>query len=390
MSFTRYRLRQNFTGFLFDPANGDSVQQINDATTLGLTGDYHQPTPVFSARDSFELGFFGRTDWVRQTQLRLSSVDDSVTQEEVNARVRASDIGAYVDAGLHPAKGLVLRGGARLDGLAYASEDRAGKAAGQARSSQAAHLGAKANAEYRPWPWLALLASYGDGFRSPQARSLGEGEKTPFTTVASYEAGLRLSDRFGTSLSLAAFRTLLSEDLAFDTGTARNERVPGTRRTGLAADLTALPRPWFTSSVSFTYTRAEFHESGQGFAEGDLLPFVPQYVMRTDSALTPELGNFWGERLTGRLGWGLTYLGQRPLPYAEVGHDVFLIDATAGIRLRRVELSLEAFNLFDATWYDGEFSYASSFGGRAASLVPLRHVSVGAPRSLLLSLSVSL
>jgi outer membrane receptor protein involved in Fe transport len=73
-----------------------------------------------------------------------------------------------------------------------------------------------------------------------------------------------------------------------------------------------------------------------------------------------------------------------------MGHDVFLVDATAALQLSRVELSLDLFNLLDANWYDGEFAYASSFGGRSASLVPLRHVSVGAPRTLMLSLQVSL
>ncbi|HEX2671064.1 MAG TPA: TonB-dependent receptor, partial [Polyangiaceae bacterium] len=214
--------------------------------------------------------------------------------------------------------------------------------------------------------------------------------KTPFTTVRSYEAGVRLKDGVGTSGSVSVFQTLLDEDLAFDAGTARIERVPGTRRTGFAAELTALPAAWFASSVSFTYTRAEFHESGQGYAGGDLLPFVPAYVLRSDSSISRELGQLWKQALGGRLGWSLTYLGSRPLPYAQTGHDVFLVDVTLALKLSRVELSLDCFNLLDASWYDGEFAYASSFGGRAASLVPLRHVSVGAPRTLMLSAQLSI
>jgi len=244
--------------------------------------------------------------------------------------------------------------------------------------------------EYRPWSWLSALASYGDGFRSPQARSLSEGEKTPFTTVRSYEVGVRLKDGWGTTGSLSVFRTLLGEDLAFDAGTARNERVPGTRRTGIAAELTALPAPWFSSSVSFTYTRAEFHKSGQGYAAGDLLPFVPAYILRSDSSLRRGFGELWKRPLAGRIGWSLTYLGRRPLPYAQVGHDVFLVDAAAALELARWELGLDIFNVLDAAWYDGEFAYASSFGGRSASLVPLWHVTAGTPRTLLLSLALSI
>jgi iron complex outermembrane recepter protein len=384
------RLRQNFTGFLADEANGDGVQQLNDATTFGLQAKVRHALGWFSPRDGLELGFFGRADYVKQSQLRLSAVDDAVTREDVNARVRAANVGAYWDAALQPLPQLGVRGGLRFDGLAYSAEDRGGRAAGQARGSQGAHVGAKATVEYRPLSWLSALASYGDGFRSPQARSLGEGEKTPFTSVRSYEIGLRFKDGFGTTGSLAAFQTLLSEDLAFDAGTARVERVPGTRRTGFAAEITALPAPWFASSVSFTYTRAEFRESGQGYAAGELLPYVPAYVLRSDSSLSRTLGEAWGRALDGRLGWSLTYLGRRPLPFAEMGHDVFLVDATAALKLSRAELSLEVFNLLDTRWYDGEFAYASNFGGRSASLVPLRHVSVGAPRSLMLSLQLSI
>ncbi len=384
------RLRQNFTGYLLDPANGDSVQQLNDTTTFGVQAKVRHPLNLFSKRDGLELGFFGRADYIRQTQLRLAAVDDAVTREDVNARVRAANVGAYWEAALQPLPQLGVRGGLRFDGLAYSAEDRGGKAAGQARGSQGAHVGAKGTVEYRPLDWLSALGSYGDGFRSPQARSLAEGEKTPFTKVRSYELGLRFKDGAGTTGSLAAFQTLLDEDLAFDAATARSERVPGTRRTGFAAELTALPAPWFASSVSFTYTRAEFRKSGQGYAAGDLLPFVPAYVLRSDSSLSRTLGALWGRALEGRLGWSLTYLGRRPLPFAQLGHDVFLVDATAALKVSRVELSLDVFNLLDAAWYDGEFAYASSFGGRSASLVPLRHVSVGAPRSLMLSLQLSI
>ena len=72
-----------------------------------------------------------------------------------------------------------------------------------------------------------------------------------------------------------------------------------------------------------------------------------------------------------------------------MGHDVFLVDASANVRLGPVRLELDVFNALGANWYDGEFVYASSFGG-AASLVPVRHVSVGAPRTLLGSLTVFL
>ena len=59
------------------------------------------------------------------------------------------------------------------------------------------------------------------------------------------------------------------------------------------------------------------------------------------------------------------------------------------MRVGGVALAVEGFNLLDAHWYDGEFVFASRWDpGAAASLVPQRHVTVGAPRQILFSLAL--
>ncbi|HET9959701.1 MAG TPA: TonB-dependent receptor, partial [Polyangiaceae bacterium] len=242
-------------------------------------------------------------------------------------------------------------------------------------------------------PGLHALLSYGEGFRSPQARSLEDGERTPFTRVVSYELGLRFRDERRLEASIAGFRTALSDDLVFDHATARNERVPGTTRTGIAAQLAARPASWFLSQLSFTYAHAVFsgeaaEKSGGRYHAGELVPYAPGVVVRSDWAFTPQLGSWLGAPLSGHFGSAFSYVGRRPLPYAEFGHDVFLVDASAEFKWRTFELGLEVFNLFDRTFYDGEFVYASRFGG-AASLVPVRHVTLGPPRSFLFTFGLS-
>jgi outer membrane cobalamin receptor len=383
------RLRQNFTGFLSDP-NGDSSQQLNDALTLGATGSYDYRLPIFAANDTIRVGFFARTDWIDQSQKRLALADNRVTADEVDATVRAHDLAGYLDLALHPLSRLTLRGGVRADGLAYAARDDGAAAAGQSRASQGFHVGKKATADVALARWLHGLVSYGEGFRSPQARSLAEGETTPFTSVRSYEAGLRVGAN-GLAASVAAFQTSLSDDLVFDQATGRNERVPATRRRGAAADVVATPRPWLVGAVSATYAHAAFTASDADVRVGDLVPYVPQWVFRADAAARPTLGAWRGIPIAGRLGAGASLMARRPLPYGEWGHDVFLIDAAAGLRVGRLELTAEVFNLLDARWYDGEFVYASRWNpNQAASLVPQRHVTVGAPRTLFFSVTAFL
>lgn len=384
-------LRSNFTGYLVHPTTGDSVQQVNEATTVGARAAYHRTLKLFSAHDTLEAGVMLRNDWVRQSQHWLSLVDDSVTDSTahpgVAAKIRATDATGYFSADLHVIRSLSLRGGLRGDGLFYQSEDAGGSGNGQVRSAQGGQLSKRATLDWAAYPGLHALASYGEGFRSPQARSLANGETTPFARVVSMEAGVRYADRQRLSASLAFFHTRLSDDLVFDHGTARNELVPSTSRTGIALSLSARPTPWFISSTSITTTRAVFTASGAGYAEGDLLPYVPQVVAESDLAFTPELGRLGANSVTSRFGGALTYLGRRPIPYGEMGHDVLTIDATAGVRWGPVAATFDIFNLLDAEYYDSELVYASSWHGEA-SLVPSRHVSVGAPRSWLFTLSL--
>ncbi|MGC4066457.1 MAG: TonB-dependent receptor [Polyangiaceae bacterium] len=237
-------------------------------------------------------------------------------------------------------------------------------------------------------PGLHGILSYGEGFRSPQARSLGDGERAPFTRVQSMETGVRYVTS-SINASLAAFRTSLKDDLVFDPATTRNESVPSTQRLGIAFEFTIKPTEWFVSSGNATYTQAKFTTSDSRYGAGDKLPYVPEFIVRQDVAITPSLGRLWTHRLNARLGTALTGMFNRPQPYGQLGHNVFLVDATAELRAENVAIGLDVFNLLDAHWYDSEFTYSANFSpGTIARLVPERYVTAGAPRALLGTLTL--
>jgi iron complex outermembrane recepter protein len=402
------KLKQNYTGYLIDEDNGDSTQLLNESTTLGVTGHYHRAIHWLSNKDSIEAGLSVRNDWVSQSQLDVATGNDRVLSTIVDAKIRAMDAAGWVDLAVLPISRIKIRAGLRVDGLAYnvqdntpATESRAGadpnafarklrpvSPGGQVRTAMGTHYGPRVTIDGVVTQGLHAVLSYGEGFRSPQARSLGNGERTPFTTVQSIEAGLR----YATSTingSLSAFRTTLNNDLVFDAATTRNEAVPASERVGGALEFTIKPARWFVSSGSATYTRATFTESDSQFGKGDKLPYVPELIVREDLAFTPTLGRMWSRNLTGRFGTALTGMFNRPQPYGAFGHDVFLIDAVAELRLKEIAVGLDVFNLFDAHWYDSEFTYSANWNpGAAARLVPERYVTVGAPRTLLATLSL--
>ena len=392
-------LRQNFTGFFLDAQRGgrdtlesDNTQQTNESITPGLTASYKKAIKVFSSKDSFEIGVYGRHDIIEQSQRRLSDVNDAPTSTLVDASVRGTNVAGYVDTAVHPFERLAIRGGFRVDVLSYTAQDRSINGIttpAQARSAQGAHLGPKATIDWGFAPKMHALLSYGEGFRSPQARSLSEGERTFFTEVRSFEAGLRYNDGRALGGSVAAFYTTLTQDLAFDPATARNERVPPTERKGIAAEMTAKAGDLLLLSSSATYTHATFTASDAQYGKGDLLPYVPQLVLRSDAVVKKTLAHLWGRNLDGHIGGGIEGLVGRPLPYNETGTNVFLLDVSAGLRFKEVELGIDVFNLLDADWYDGQFVFASNFG-RATNppRVPFRHVTIGPPRTIFASLTL--
>ncbi|MBX3193065.1 MAG: TonB-dependent receptor [Labilithrix sp.] len=393
-------LRQNFTGYFLDTQrsgrtrlDSDNTQQINESVTAGMTASYKKAVSWLSSRDSVEIGVYGRHDVIEQSQRRLSDVNDQPTETLVDADVRGTNVAGWVDVAVHPIQRLAVRGGLRTDVLAYAAQDRVlatGEAVpAQGRAAQGAHLGKKATVDLSLVPRVHLLASYGDGFRSPQARSLSQGERTFFTEVSSWEIGARYNDGRALAGSIAGFYTRLSDDLAFDPATARNERVPGTERKGIAAEITARAGEMLVLSSSATYTHASFTASNEQYGKGDLLPYVPQLVVRSDAAIKHKLARVLGRDLEGRLGAGIEGLAGRPLPFKDVGRNVFLVDTSAGLRLKEVELGIDVFNLFDADWYDGQFTYASNFSrAQSPTRIPFRHVTIGPPRTVFATLTL--
>lgn len=388
------RLRSNFTGYLLDPLAGDNTEQRNAATTFGGNASYARRMQIVSKADRLEVGLQLRHDRIEQSQRRLAQVDDAVTRTDVDAKILASDLAAYVDARLKPLSRLEFRGGLRVDGLFYSAEDRqSGPSA--VRSTAGALASPRATADVRVTSGLHALASYGEGFRSPQARSLSPGQSLPYTRVRTGEVGVRFDERPLVG-SLAVFQSWLSNDLAFDPVTARNETVPGTRRTGIAADVMVSLTEFLTLSGSATYTQAVFRESsplagatGTPVAAGDLLPYAPQLVARTDLSVERDVARIKGHPLEVHAGSGLTLLARRPLPYAEMGRDIFLWDARVETKYRNVTLGFDVMNLLDSRFYDGEFVYASRFDRSAGqSLVPQRHVTVGPPRAFYVTLAL--
>jgi hypothetical protein len=181
------------------------------------------------------------------------------------------------------------------------------------------------------------------------------------------------------------FQTHVDQDLLFDPTAGRNALADGTTRTGWAGSLRAMGT-FFDVSANATFVKATFDDTHL------LIPYVPDIVLRADAALFRELP--WKldhKPVRATLGYGVSYVGRRPLPYGELSDTIFLSDASIGLGWSIWNVRLVGQNLFDARYKLGEYNYASDFhSAPAPTLVPERSFTAGAPQQILLSLSATL
>lgn len=426
-----YRSRMNFTGFMQRsrerPAwtgRGDLFEQSNHDAALGGGFTYSTPeAPVTSwLTGQAALGAEVQTDWIDQAQNLLQQPQNETWDRRIDASIQLTGIGVHGDVLLEPARWARLRGGLRADLLVFDVDDRLGNfipaaqkethIVGFRRTAAGVAFGPRATLEVDPLPRLRLSASYGHGYRSPQALWLEDGENAPFTAVRSYEVGATFRPGGGLSATAAAYETRLSEDVEADPTEGGRMRLIGpTTRRGVVLYFQAAPSPMLVSTVSATFTHATKdappaptpEDPSPSYVPGEPLPFVPPVVVRADLSLRRELVAIAGAPVEGRLGYGATFLSPQPLPRAQRAAPVFVMDASLAFRRRLgagggdapsrpwIEVGVEAQNLLDAEYADAEYSFVSSWPTTPVpSRLPARHISAGPPLTILGNVTLSL
>ncbi|MCL2725669.1 MAG: TonB-dependent receptor [Polyangiaceae bacterium] len=414
--FASFRARTNFTGYTersrVEPTwvgRGDLVEQSNDDLGIGGQISYRSQHfhPLHDVSLQYELGASVQTHNISQAQNLLMMPQNQTWDQRDDADVKQSDIGTYADLDIAATRYVRLRGGARADLLFFDVDDKLGNfipafsqktyIQGFRRTASGIAAGPRATIEGLPFSWLKISASYGEGYRSPQARTLEEGEQAPFAKVKSYEAGMTIKDGDRMSLTAALYETDLSYDLAFDPTTARLERIGPTTRRGFVGYFVAKPAPFMNVALSATYVHATLDSPPvptpdnptPAFVSGQALPYVPPLLLRADVGFAKKWGVVMGKELAWRAGYALTFLSARPLPYSQSSPAVFLIDGTASVRRDFLELSLDILNLLNAEYADTEYAFVSNWQTTPIpSRVPARHITAGAPRTILASLTV--
>ena len=416
-------LRENFTGFLLDEQlprqelhgqRGDLLDLQTTAGTFGLRGYGRHSFEVLGLKQDLELGMFARGDLVSALQQRLGADTDDPYLTEADLDSKLADLGLYADAAVRFTKWLTLRGGVRVDLFAYdvqdncavtdvsrpSEDDPPGDASCLSQQRFGDHREPNQHsttASIRPLPRVSLLlgpfggfsfsAAYGQGVRSVDPSYVTQSVATPFAAIDAGEVGVSYAKSFELAtlgVQSVFFATHVDRDQIFSETEGRATLAEGTTRAGWAGSVRSTG-DFFDLSASVTLVQSRFDDTGL------LVPYVPDVVVRHDGALFHDLFPIAGSPVSGKLGVGASFVGERALPYGQRSDVIFGLDAAVSMAWRFLELELAGTNLLNLEQKQAEFNYVSDFDAtNPATLVPARHFAASQPIGVFGSISGTL
>jgi TonB family protein len=416
-----FRIQQNFTGFSersrVNPqwvGRGDLIEQRDRRFVVGGNARHRTARfePADNAKGTIEMGVSARVDLINPQQQNLIEAPSNQTWDErVDADIVQADIGIWVDLDWDFSKYFNVKGGVRADVLFFDINDNLGNFVpdfrpegfipGFRRTAAGVVAGPRLALTGKPTDWIDIIGAYGEGFRSPQARTLVDGEIAPFSKVRSADLGLRfrLFPEQQLALTLTGYRTWLNNDVFFEAAEGRLENIGPTSRTGFVFYAVTKPLPWLLGSLSVTYVRAlldgppppTVENPTPAFGEGDLLPFIPPWIVRLDIGAGDDLVDLWKYPLHGHLGLGYTFVGSRPLPFSQFAEPFSLLDLSGRLSWWFLEVGFQVFNLLDKQYAGNEFVFVSDWDPEAVgSRIPARHISAGQPRMFFFTIGIRL
>lgn len=370
-------IRNDFTGYVRDPVHGDGRRQRHDAGSVGGDVRLQYALPLFSDVTLLRGGSQARLDRFEQSQDDIDP-DAAVHRQGLAAGGVQADLAGWVEGDLGVRRLLRVRAGLRIDTFGIRStvvrEPDGRPTDGAAATSWTVVPSPHIRLVVTPVRPLELLASWGRGLRSPQARGIVQGQPAPVTRSDTVEGGARLRLAGRLDARAVFFATWLDDELVFDHVAGRFSGSGSTRRLGVEATVSGRPVGPLRLEAELAWADGRFIGSGAP------IPFAPRWMIVLGAYLDPTpLGPTKAPRRPAlTAGVRAQLLLARPLPLGFASQPSFVVDATARLDLGVVRLLLAIDNLLGLPWRDGEFAYASCFDPTAGcSRVPAVHLTAG-------------
>jgi hypothetical protein len=380
-------LFSNFTYFLNDPVNGDQFEQVDRRTVMGGDASHTWHSQLQGREVEHTGGIQLRNDDIPEVGLH-STVARRRLATVRNDSIKQSSGGLYYLNSIAWSPWLRSLAGIRADAYRFRVDSDNALNSG---ATSATLVSPKLGLVLGPWSNMEYFANYGYGFHSNDARGATIAidpatgapvqRVTPLVRAKGGELGVRAAPFRGAQTSVALWRLDIASELLFvgDAGTTEANRP--SRREGIEWASYFKPSRSITADFDMTLSRARFKDDDPAGAH------IPGAASRTASGgLTYAEGRWSG-------GMRLRYFGPRPLTEdnsVRSGSSSLINAKLAYSATKQVRLGFEVLNLLDRKVDDITYFYASRLPGEAPSGVEDRHFHPAEPRTLRLSLTISL
>jgi outer membrane receptor protein involved in Fe transport len=383
-TWRRLLLEDDYTGWLLQPETGDRQRQEQAGFTLGSTLTLRQR--LSGPMPGTLLGGLGwRTDQAALGARPVSEEGEAGPRDR-DQQARAHELYVYGGLRLRPGAGLELLPSLRGEVLSLGVDDTLEQRSG---SQVLGALLPRLTVSWHPAAALTLFVAAGQGFRSPEARSVlaprattvedadlsrYAGGTPEITRADALEAGVHLQPHPALRVRLAGFATRIARELIFDHVSATLVEQDGTRRRGAELAVELRPVPWGELAADASFVDARFARSGNP------VPGTTRWSGRGVLAL----GRPRGPHGSAALGWASTRL----LAHGATVSGLVRADLTGGWRFAWGDVSLAVDNVGDARTLDGAYHYASWFDRTTPrSALPVVHYTAAPPRTARLVLT---
>ncbi len=341
-----FELYSNFTFFLNDPVDGDQIRQKESRSMAGYNGSWNKRSEPGGLRLNSEIGLQLRYDDIADDELSHTK-----NRRETLERIQLGDVqeinaGFYVDEMLELSPRWKLNAALRYDQFYFSYADALTPAFSQ-RTRTEGTLSPKLNLFFDAAKTLQFYLNSGVGFHSNDARVVVLENRQTLPKAYSAEAGLFVKPFPSLLLNLAAWRLDLQQEFIYVGDEGVVEPGGKTKRQGIDFSLRWQLARWLYADADLNLAQPRL--KGEPTGEN----FIP---------LAPTATSIGGFRVQAPTGWfgslRYRYIAARPAneDNSIVAEGQFIIDAMAGLKKRKYELSLSVQNLLNTEFNDAQFA----------------------------------
>jgi hypothetical protein len=360
----QFRLFNNPTFFLNNPAKGDQFMQFTNRKALGARGQLHDKDIALGPfRIDWRLGADTRFDFIERAGLvnTVNRMPANFIRND-SGEVNLSDI--WADVTIHWTDRMRTTLGARADAIWYSFNAIQPENSGRDNASK---FSPKFSAAYTFTDAIEAYASYGYAFHTNDPRGgllhidPNTGDPTDpidvFVESRGGEVGMRFQPSSTFNIAVSVFELDLDSELIFVGDAGTSEPSSPTRRYGTEVNAFWQPVNWLTFDASGAWSHARFVD-------------VPRDESRIPNAL--EFVGSAGATFTLDGGWEasarIRYLGESALieDNSVRGDPSFLMNIGVSKEFERFTVGIDVLNATNSKDNEIEYYYESRLRGEAA------------------------